>query len=229
MVRMGWASGDSAANLLAMTRTCQGPLPLAGTRITSVGVLISLPMQNGQPSTKAGTTLAGRLVANSSGRLARSVAMLTHSLVKYFWRSSGIFTPHALLSAEIDFSAMCLFALDGRVPYFSHGHASMVASMPVSACCKMQFNYADEDCCGDPGRNRNGRAALCADAGASSVVRDRVAGCFRPLRRPPIRGGGTRKNEDAGTRSRGRNARISRRSGGCSENYFCGAGYIDCC
>src|SRR5271170_347853 len=73
MVRMGWASGDNAANLLATTRTCQGPLPLAGTRITSVGVLISLPMQNGQASTNGVTILAGRLVANSSGRLARSV------------------------------------------------------------------------------------------------------------------------------------------------------------
>ena len=81
MVRVGWMSGDKAANLLATTRTCQGPLPLAGKRITSGGVLLSLPEQKGQASTKGGTTLAGRLLANSSGRLARSAAMMTDSLV----------------------------------------------------------------------------------------------------------------------------------------------------
>src|SRR6202451_1734418 len=82
IVRVGGELGDRAANLLATTRTCHGPLPLTGTRITSGGVLVSLPTQNGQASTNGGTTLAGRLVANSSGRLARSVAMMTHSLVK---------------------------------------------------------------------------------------------------------------------------------------------------
>jgi hypothetical protein len=67
--------------LLATTRTCQGSLPLAGNRMTSGGVLLSLPAQKGQASTNGGTTLAGRLLANSSGRLARSAAMMTDSLV----------------------------------------------------------------------------------------------------------------------------------------------------
>jgi hypothetical protein len=46
-VRVGWMSSDKAANLLATTRTCQGSLPLAGNRMTSGGVLLSLPAQKG--------------------------------------------------------------------------------------------------------------------------------------------------------------------------------------
>src|SRR5258708_18607303 len=73
-----------------MTRTAQGSLVFTGNLITSGGVLPSFPGQNGQESTNDGTTCAGRCVANSSGRLARSVAMMTHSLVKKFCRNWGI-------------------------------------------------------------------------------------------------------------------------------------------
>src|SRR5580693_1207162 len=99
-LRVGWASLESAANLLGMTRTAQGSPTFAGKRMTSGGVLLSLPGQNGQVSTKDGTVCAGRCVANSSGRLARSVAMMTHSLVKKFWRSSGMIVLRNLLSAK---------------------------------------------------------------------------------------------------------------------------------
>jgi hypothetical protein len=78
-----------------MTLTAQGSLMLAGNRMTSGGVLLSFPGQNGQFSTKDGTVCTGRWVANSSGRLARSVAMMTHSLVKKFCRSSGMANPPA--------------------------------------------------------------------------------------------------------------------------------------
>src|SRR5271157_689835 len=92
-LRVGCNSLDNAANLLGMTRTAQGSPGRAGDRITSGGVLLSFPGQNGQVSTKAGTGCTARCVANSSGRLARSVAIMTHSLVKKFWRSSGIRVP----------------------------------------------------------------------------------------------------------------------------------------
>src|SRR5271163_2943694 len=99
-LRVGWVSFESAANLLGMTRTAQGSPVFAGNRMTSGGVLLSLPGQNGQVSTKDGTVCAGRCVASSSGRLARSVAMITHSLVKKFCRSSGMAVLQNLLSAE---------------------------------------------------------------------------------------------------------------------------------
>src|ERR1700733_11477712 len=99
-LRVGWVSCESAANLLGMTRTVQGSPAFAGNRITSGGVLLSLPGQNGQLSTKEGTVCTGRWVANSSGRLARSVAMMTHSLVKKFCRSSGMVVLQSVLSAE---------------------------------------------------------------------------------------------------------------------------------
>src|SRR5260370_24212894 len=73
-----------------MTRPAHGSLVFTGDLITSGGVLPSFPGQNGQVSTNDGTTCAGRCVANSSGRLARSVAMMTHSLVKKFCRNWGI-------------------------------------------------------------------------------------------------------------------------------------------
>src|SRR5580700_8753689 len=99
-LRVGWASLESGANLLGMTRTAQGSPAFTGKRMTSGGVLLSLPGQNGQASTKDGTVCPGRCVASSSGRLARSVAMMTHSLVKKFWRSSGMVVLQNLLSAE---------------------------------------------------------------------------------------------------------------------------------
>src|SRR5208337_4673847 len=92
-LREGWTSLDNAANLLGITLTAQGSPGRAGDRITSGGVLFSFPGQNGQVSTNAGTGGASRCVANSSGRLARSVAIMTHSLVKKFWRSSGMRVP----------------------------------------------------------------------------------------------------------------------------------------
>src|SRR5579864_3703822 len=95
-LRVGCNSLDNAANLLGITRTAQG-WPLTGYRNTSGGVLLSLPGQNGQLSTNAGTGSATRCVAKSSGRLARSVAMITHSLVKKFCRSSGIVSPSTFL------------------------------------------------------------------------------------------------------------------------------------
>src|SRR5260370_34456105 len=82
-----------------MTRTAHGSLVFTGNRITSGGVLPSFPGQNGQVSTNDGTVCAGRCVANSSGRLARSVAMMTHSLVKKFCRSWGMAILQLRLSA----------------------------------------------------------------------------------------------------------------------------------
>src|SRR5208337_1379405 len=101
-LRVGWTSLDSAANLLGMTRTAHGLLTSGGKRVTSGGVLFSFPAQNGQVSKKAGAFCAGRCAASSSGRLARSVAMMTHSLVKKFWRSSGMATPQLQSSAECE-------------------------------------------------------------------------------------------------------------------------------
>src|SRR5216684_7200303 len=89
-LRVGWVALSSAANLLGMTRTAHGSLVFTGNLITSGGVLPSFPGQNGQESTNDGTVCAGRCVANSSGRLARSVAMMTHSLVKKFCRNWGM-------------------------------------------------------------------------------------------------------------------------------------------
>src|ERR1017187_3594678 len=89
-LRVGCNSLDNAANLLGITRTAQGLL-FAGYRSTSGGVLLSLPGQNGQLSTNSDIGCTTRCVARSSGRLARSVAMMTHSLVKKFWRSSGMY------------------------------------------------------------------------------------------------------------------------------------------
>jgi hypothetical protein len=76
-----------------MTRTAHDSADLAGFRRISGGVLLSLPGQNGQLSTYAGVSRLGLCVASSSGRLARSVAIITHSLVKKFWRNSGIGGP----------------------------------------------------------------------------------------------------------------------------------------
>src|SRR3981081_365507 len=90
MFRTGLTSLESATNLLGITRTDHGSLAFPGYRVTSGGVLSSLPGQNGQVSTKDGVGWTGRCVTSSSGRLARSVAMMTHSLVKKFWRSSGM-------------------------------------------------------------------------------------------------------------------------------------------
>src|SRR5689334_22877066 len=90
MLRLGCASRESAANLLGITRTCQGSLPPEGILKISGGVLSSFPGQNGHVGTKAAVFRSGRREAISSGRLARSVAMMTHSLVAKFWRSSGI-------------------------------------------------------------------------------------------------------------------------------------------
>jgi hypothetical protein len=42
-------------------------------------------------------------MASSSGRLARSVAMITHSLVKKFWRNSGISVPLSMSSTKLKF------------------------------------------------------------------------------------------------------------------------------
>lgn len=74
--------GRQGGELVGHDAHLPGALPLAGNRMTSGGVLLSLLAQKGPASTNGGTTLAGRLLANSSGRLARSVAMMTHSLVK---------------------------------------------------------------------------------------------------------------------------------------------------
>src|SRR5580700_9228064 len=88
--RVGWDALSSAANLFGITRTAQGSAAFAGKRRTSTGVLLSLPGQKGQLSANEGTVCGERRTAKSSGRLARSVAMMTHSLVKKFWRSSGM-------------------------------------------------------------------------------------------------------------------------------------------
>jgi hypothetical protein len=70
-----WQSGEFVGHEAHLP----GLTAVAGNRMTSGGVLLSLPAQKGQASTSGGTTLAGRLLANSSGRLARSAAMMTDS------------------------------------------------------------------------------------------------------------------------------------------------------
>src|SRR5579884_1020427 len=95
MVRVNSLSRASAENLLGTTRTCHLPAPL-GTRRTSGGVLSSLPGQKGQLGTKEATGFPACERTSSFGRLARSVAMMTHSLVTKFCRSSGIKTPQKL-------------------------------------------------------------------------------------------------------------------------------------
>src|SRR5215469_875284 len=73
----------SVANLFGITRSSQGP-PLVDCRITSGGRLAFISRTERAVSTNAGTSCAERWVANCSGRLARSVAMMTHSLVNTF-------------------------------------------------------------------------------------------------------------------------------------------------
>ena len=58
--------------------------------MTSGGVMDSLPGQNGHLGLNETGLRGARWVAISSGRFARSVAMITHSLVAKFWRSSGM-------------------------------------------------------------------------------------------------------------------------------------------
>jgi hypothetical protein len=88
MMRSGFASGDSAANLLGTTRAFH--LSPSGTRRISGGVIFSLPGQNGQFGENDSGGLRSRFTTIWSGRLARSVAITTHSLVMKFWRSSGM-------------------------------------------------------------------------------------------------------------------------------------------
>src|SRR5579864_5001690 len=84
-------------------------------RSTSGGVLLSFPGQKGQVSTNPGTACTGRCVAISSGRLARSVAMMTHSLVKKFWRNSGIrILPTSLSAKAADTAATATSVLPPR-------------------------------------------------------------------------------------------------------------------
>jgi len=82
--RRGVSSGCKAANLLGTTRTSQLPLPGAATRNTSGGVDFSLPGQKGHLGSKLGRLRGARSTTMSLGRLARSVAIMTHSLVKRF-------------------------------------------------------------------------------------------------------------------------------------------------
>src|SRR3954464_10776467 len=88
-LRVGSPTRDSAANLFGTTFTIQFPSgPFA--RITSSGDICSFPGQNGHVGEYDGSGFTSRFVFSSSGRLARSVAITTHSLVKRFWRISGI-------------------------------------------------------------------------------------------------------------------------------------------
>ena len=50
-------------------------------------------------------------MASSSGHLARSVAMITHSLVKKFWRNSGISVPPQHVIDKTEISNRARFAL----------------------------------------------------------------------------------------------------------------------
>src|SRR5208337_1979406 len=72
-----------------------------GIRMTSGGVSFSLPGQKGQLATNDATGFRSRLLAISSGRRARSVAITTHSLVAKFWRSSDIVTPCRLRKKSV--------------------------------------------------------------------------------------------------------------------------------
>src|ERR1035438_885043 len=92
-VRVGCASRESAANLLGITRACHGTSVEVGTRSTSGGVSFSFPGQKGQVATNDGTGFRSRWRTISSGRRARSVAIITHSLVAKFCRSSDIVPP----------------------------------------------------------------------------------------------------------------------------------------
>src|SRR3954468_842075 len=88
-LRVGSPSRDNAANLLGRTLTRQFPSPPFMRRI-SPGDICSFPGQNGQVGEYDGRGFTSRFVFSSSGRLARSVAITTHSLVKRFWRISGM-------------------------------------------------------------------------------------------------------------------------------------------
>src|SRR5437764_960256 len=93
-LRVGSPSRASAANLLGTTLTRQFP-SAPFIRMISFGDICSLPGQNGQVAEYFGSGFTSvRLVFSSSGRLARSVAITTHSFVKRFCRISGIgFSP----------------------------------------------------------------------------------------------------------------------------------------
>src|SRR3989339_982145 len=78
----------SAENLLGVTLIFQ--LPSEDTFIISPGVLSSLPGQKGQFLSWSGRYFLSLFWRNSLGRFARSVAIITHSLVIRFNLSSGI-------------------------------------------------------------------------------------------------------------------------------------------
>src|SRR6266853_2330901 len=119
----------------------------------SGGVLLSFPGQNGQVSTKEGIVCGGRCVANSSGRLARSVAMMTHSLVKKFCRSSGMAILQHLLSAE-------------GSTYCSAGMPRVVTLPRITGVVEFQVSsYEQETSYRHSGSHRRGGAEVYPDAG----------------------------------------------------------------
>src|SRR5712691_4477462 len=166
-LRVGWPALDSAANLLGMTRTAQGSFIFAGYRITSGGVLLSFPGQNGQLSTKDGTVCGGRCVANSSGRLARSVAIMTHSMVKKFCRSSGTVVLLHLPSAKGGRDCSSAMSELKTLPQITAVVESKVSS------------YEQETSHRHSGSHRRCRTEVYPDAGAPSLVRSGVARRFR--------------------------------------------------
>ena len=152
-LRVGCTSLDSAANLLGMTRTAHGSLTFAGDRSTSGGVLLSFPGQNGHVSTNDATGGAGRCVANSSGRLALCVAMMTHSLVKKFWRSSGIRVDPSLVIGT------------------PNRDSSDSSARPVSPIViKFEHPYEPQNSYWYSRCHRRRRTAIHPDAGAPSLV-----------------------------------------------------------
>ena len=71
-----------AGNRLGTTLTSHGASgSVRGILNNSLGVLLSLPGQNGQPESHSGNSLTGILLASVCGRLPLSGARMTHSLV----------------------------------------------------------------------------------------------------------------------------------------------------
>src|SRR5262249_34837044 len=135
----------NAGNLFGMTRTFQpgwfGP-PFRREAHSSGGVWLSLPGQNGQ-LTGSGS-LGGW--ANSCGRLARSVAMITQPSVIKSLRSSGI----RLLRVDYIDTVSERATLRAAPPRHNlTNHFAIVAALHASASKKPVSHNASET-------NRNG-------------------------------------------------------------------------
>src|SRR5215469_12145614 len=113
------------------------------------------------------------------------------------------------------------------------GLVSLALAARRASSCKLHVvksnnTHGKEDPRRNSGRYRYRWAALGADARASSVVRDRVAGGFGPVGGQGLRRGGTLANEDGDALARSRYDGIGSGARGGAEGHVCCARCRDC-